>query len=1030
MVRDGFWVYRNRTNKASDWVQTQELTGKYANSLVVPEKARRWKNCLMHLLGGFVDGDGHVRSNHNELKISSICESFLREIQIGLLNCGIVTSLTNRGASEGLINGRMVKSRADCWELGAYGVHARTLYERLPLRHKMKSERAAAARDVNSSKWDIIPYLSRHVLCEFAKKHLGGGWYLVGDKKIRVGLKYADGTKFRYGRDRLEFRISKQNLFTAGIYRKMVALNSDFLPCVQTILSRNETFLRVRKVAEAGEAATYDIQVEGAHEFVANGALVHNCSGNYHPHGEQVVYPTLYRLVQAWALRYPLLIGQGNFGNRDGDPPAAARYTESKLSHIGSLLLEDLNKDVVPYQPNYNDDPKCDEPTILPAKIPNLLLNGCTGIAVGWATNMPPHNLREVVAVIKAYIENPAIDEHDVIDLMPGPDFPTGGRLLGQQGVLDYYRGGSGSLVVEGVYESRSRKKSGHEIIITELPYIASAGTFIKEVVDLVKNDDLTGVTDMKDLSSKKDGLQIWLEVGKFGNPELIINTLLRRTCLRKTFSVNQTVLIDGKVVEHVPVIELVRTFVEHREKVLDNKFIAECKKKKLRSEVVEGYLLVADDLDKAIRLIRNADSRADAKQALLDEKIVKTDVQADAVLAMTLGSLTKLETEGLHDELGSLRKRVIWLNEVIGNPDRIRELIIEEQEELAAKYGDDRRTQIEECGNNITDEDLIKDEKVVVLLSGEGYLRRIPVAEYKIQHRGGKGVRGEKDSDDGAVQIFEASTKEHLLFFTNTGQMYPRKVYVIPQSGKSNRGIHVSNLLSLSEGETVTNMIALGSLQEGGCLVMVTRKGYIKRVKIEQFDTARKNAGITATKLEEGDEVSHVIPSTGNQDIFLITKQGKCVRYSEGIVPIVGRVTRGSRSMLLAEGDGIAQVFLLDPDEEPDIFVITSIGKGKRSGSSEYRRLGGRHVKGYSVMKPKALKEANTEIVGACTIQAGDSLLALTKSGQAIRFDSNDIRSTGRATAGVKVVSLRKGDVVTKLAKIMKEEVTEDESD
>ena len=750
----------------------------------------------------------------------------------------------------------------------------------------------------------------------------------------------------------------------------------------------------------------------------------HVC-GTYHPHGDQVVYPTLCRMAQEWALRYPLLIGQGNFGNRDGDPPAAARYTEAKLSHIGNLLLDDMNKDVVPYQPNYNDEKE--EPTILPAKVPNLLLNGCSGIAVGWATNMPPHNYREVVKVIKAFIENPGINAHDVIDLMPGPDFATGGRLLGQQGVINYYETGSGSLCVEGVYEVRKRKKSGHEIIITELPYIASAGTFIKEVVELVKNDVLTGVTDLKDLSTRKVGLQLWLEVGKFGNPELIINTLLRRTCLRKIFSVNQTVLIEGKVVENVPVLELIRTFVEHREKVLTNKFIAENRKNEHRTEVLEGYLLVADDLDKAIRLIRNADSRAEAKEALLREKIVKSEVQAEAVLAMTLGSLTKLESQGIHNELGSLRKRALWLGEIIGNQDRIRQFIIDEQEELAAKYGDDRRTQIEECVTDITDEDLIKDEKVMVLLSGEGYLRRIPVDEYKIQHRGGKGVRGEKDDEDGAIQIFEASTKEHLLFFTNAGRMYPRKVYVIPQAGKSNRGTHVSNMLNLNADETVTNMIALSSLQEGGALVMVTKKGYIKRVNIEEYDTSRKNAGITATKLEEDDEVAYVQPSSGKQDIFIITSHGKCVRYSEEIVPIVGRVTRGSRSMLLAAGDSIAQVFLLNPDEEPDIFIITSAGKGKRSDSSEYRRLGSRGVKGYSVMKLEALKKTNSEVVGACTVQTGDSLLALTKNGQTIRFESDDVRSTGRATAGVKVVGLRDGDAVTKLAKILKEEEDED---
>jgi DNA gyrase subunit A len=740
-------------------------------------------------------------------------------------------------------------------------------------------------------------------------------------------------------------------------------------------------------------------------------------SGNYHPHGEGVVYPTLVRMAQSWVLRHPLATPQGNFGNIDGDPPAAMRYTEAKLSPFATLLLDDLSVDVVDYQPNYNEE--LQEPIILPAKIPNLLVNGVSGIAVGYATNMPPHNLGEVLDAVEAYIANPDITIDEIMGIMPGPDFPNGGKILGRAGIRDYYRDGRGSVKLEGSWEVID-KKGKQQIIIRELPYMAGPTEFLNQLVALVEAGDLNGISDARDLTSKKNGLCVQIDVAKGASAELIIATLQKRTCLRKTFSVNQTVMVDGELRESMPVLDLIKVFVEFRELCLTRKLEAERKRNLDRTEIVEGYIQAARQLDKAIKIIRESEDPEEAKRGLLGANIVKTERQADAVLAMTLRSLTKLEAKNLKEELQSLKDRKDWLDGVIGNTVETRKLISEELVDIKKKHTNERRSIIDIDPTDISEEDLIEDERVMISLSGEGYVRRIPSDEYRIQKRGGTGSRSSnKKTDDGAVEIFEGSTKDIMFFFTNRGRVFQRKAYEIPQSAKTSRGMHVSNLLDLAAEETVTNMISISEIGEDGYLVMVTRNGFIKRSRIQDYDSNRRNSGINGIKLDDGDEVAFVLPTTGDYDIFLVTEQGNAIRYSEEIIPVQGRVTRGSRALKLNPGDRVAQIFTLDPNSNPDIFVITSAGYGKKSPATEYRRLSSRNVKGYAVIKKDALQKRGGTVVGACALTGGESLLALTKMGQAVRFDQKDIRNTGRATGGVRVIRLSDGDSVLKLAKL-----------
>lgn len=768
--------------------------------------------------------------------------------------------------------------------------------------------------------------------------------------------------------------------------------------------------------------AMHDLGLTATSSTEKSAKICGDCSGNYHPHGEAVVYPTMYRLVQSWIMRCPLLIGQGNFGNPDGDPPAAMRYTEAKLSKFGESMLADLSEDIVPYQPNYNE--KRLEPTILPAMFPNLLVNGCEGIAVGWATKIVPHNLKEVVAVIKEYIKNPDVKVEKIIKLMPGPDFPTGGKILGQDGVLDYYRTGRGSLKLEGKYEI-VKDKNNVSIVVTELPYQSSPDQLCAEIQKLAEGDKdnkpkIVGISDLKNLSSKKTGIRVVIEVAKNSNANLIVNNLLKLTCLRKSISVNQTVLIDGKVVPEASILQLIKAFVEHRKVILTNKYNTELKKSKARVHILDGLIGIVDKIDLVIKIIRSSDSPEDAETTLIQKKLVETLIQAKAVLSITLRQLTKLESNKLIDERNQLEDRIKWLNKILGDKDEILNLIVEEQEGLAKKFGDDRKSEIVGAAVDIADEDLIKNEQLVVSLTGDGYLRSVNVDSYRVQNRGGSGSSAVSKSDtpENIFEMFECNSKSIVLFFTNEGLVYQKKAYEIPQISKTGKGLHVSNLLSLRDEEHVTNMVALKGLDQKGFLTIVTKNGLIKKSDIAEYDTNRKNSGIAAIVLGMGDQVAFACVTDGKRDIFIVTKDGQCVRYNEKIVPVQARTTRGSRALKLDVEDEVAQVFTLDHKEQPDILVVTSGGFGKKTSSEEYKSLSNRQVKGYSVIKKQTLKK-NGDLVGACAVNKGDSLLVMTSVGKCIRLDSEDIKGTGRTTTGVKIIKLDSNETVVKIAKV-----------
>jgi DNA gyrase subunit A len=748
--------------------------------------------------------------------------------------------------------------------------------------------------------------------------------------------------------------------------------------------------------------------------------IVGHVMGNYHPHGDAAIYDTLVNMTQDWKARHPLTIGQGNWGSIHGHNAAAQRYTECKMSRFGEALLDDVNPDVVPYEANYNDEMRM--PTVLPGRLPNLLVNGTAGIAVGVATKIPPHNLIEVSNLIGAFIDKGGLLTTDeVMEIMPGPDFPTGGIIRGQKGIRDYYETGRGSVVLDGIYEIAIDDKGRQQIVITDLPYGASPSELAQKIEELVRDKRIDGIDDLKDLSHGKNGkthIKIIVYVAKNGNANLIVNQLLKSTNLRMAFNVNNTVTVEKKIYENAPVIKLVEIFVNHRKQVLTNRYNAELEDNEARMHILEGLISVSSRIDEAIALIRASNNPAEASQSLISNGLVTSDEQAKAVLAITLSRLTKLEADRLLQEKDELSKRNDWLRGVLESEKKVLRIIAKETADLAKSLGNERITTMGSSPDEITTEDLIPEEQCVISMTKDGYIKRLPLNAYRVQARGGRGVTNMSKSNEEASDLFVASTHELILFFTNTGLVFKKKGYEIPEFTRTHKGIHLANLLDLNQEERITGFIRLKSLDTDGFIVMITRKGKIKRSYIRDYDTALKTKGLKAILLSENDEVAYVDHTDGTKDVFLVTTLGKAVRYSEDNVTITGRATQGVKAMNLVDSDSIAQLLVLSPDENPDILVATSQGYAKRTNASQYKSTSGRNVRGVNTIDQVKF-DRNGMIVSASTVSDGDTLIVLTKKGQIIQIPIDDIRATGRNTMGVRIVKLDNTDALTAIAKV-----------
>ncbi len=735
-------------------------------------------------------------------------------------------------------------------------------------------------------------------------------------------------------------------------------------------------------------------------------------SGNYHPHGEQVIYPTLVRLAQPFNLRYPLIDGQGNFGSIDGDPPAAMRYTEARMARPAVHLLEDLEKETVDFLPNYDESKE--EPAVLPGKFPNLVVNGCTGIAVGMATSIPPHNIREVSDALTALVDNPDMPDVAMLDYVTGPDFPTGGIIHGADGFRKAYLTGHGKVVVRARTMLEEFKKGRERIIITEIPYQVNKTSLIEKIAALVRDGDVEGISDIRDESDRK-GMRIVIELKRDAPTQVILNQLFRRSQMQDTFGVSLIALVDKRP-KVLTLKELLTEFLRHRREVVRRRTEFDLKKAEARAHILEGLRIALDHIDEIIKLIRASSDPESARNSLM-ERFGLTEKQAQAILDMRLQRLTGLERKKVEEEYLGLIKTIENLKGILASDARIREILKDEIREMRDLYGDDRRTDIIDAVVAFDYEDLIADEDMVVTISHAGYIKRLPVGTYRSQNRGGRGITGAMAKDDDFIeQLFIASTHSYLLFFTDQGRCYWLKAHQIPQAGRTARGKAVINLVQLREEEKVTAVVPVRDFSEDRFLVLATRRGYIKKTPLSAFGRPRRS-GIYAIGMEEGDSLIEAKVTDGSREIVIAKLLGKAIRFHEEDVRPMGRTARGVKGITVEPGDEVIGMIALD--RNGSIIVVTENGFGKRTTVDEYRitRRGG---KGIITVKASA---RNGRLVALKEVVDSDELMIITRKGIIIRMEVGGVSMMGRNTQGVKMINLDKGDSVVAVTRVITDE-------
>ena len=738
--------------------------------------------------------------------------------------------------------------------------------------------------------------------------------------------------------------------------------------------------------------------------FSKSAGVVGEVLKHYHPHGDSAVYDSMVRMAQDFSLRYPLIDGQGNFGSIDGDPPAAYRYTEARLDPLAEEMLRDIDRQTVDFQPNFDD--QMEEPTVLPARFPNLLANGSSGIAVGMATNIPPHNLNELSEALIHEARNPDCSFRDLMEKMPGPDFPTGGQICGSSGIRSYYATGRGHLTLRAKAEFEETKRGATRIVISEIPYQVNKSMLIERIADMVREGRVVGITDLRDESSR-EGMRIVIELRRGAAEEVILNQLYKMTPLQTTFGVNLLALVNGRP-QTLSVKQCLRSFLDFRKQVVTRRAIYELAQAEARAHILEGFAVALDHLDEIIALIRASESTAEARDALM-QRFDFSERQAQAILDMRLRALTALERRKVQQELDELRAKIADLKDLVASDQRILDVVIEEAEEVAQRFGDDRRSQITEAVEGISSEDLIIEEEMVVTLSRLGYIKRNRVTLYRAQQRGGKGARGmETRQEDFVRQLCVASTHAYLLFFTNLGRVYWLKVHELPQLSRAARGKAVVNVLDLSPGERIRTMLPVRSFEhmENQSLLLVTRQGLAKKTLLSAYANPRR-AGIIAIKLNQGDELIGVERCSGDDEVIIATQGGKSIRFAEGQVRPMGRSAAGVHGIRLAQGDGVVGMTIVHPGST--IFTITANGYGKRTPLEAYRRQqrGGR---GIITIRTTA---RNGPVVGMEQVIDSDELMLITNGGKVLRCAASGISVMGRATQGVRVMDLAEDEKI-----------------
>ena len=758
--------------------------------------------------------------------------------------------------------------------------------------------------------------------------------------------------------------------------------------------------------------AMHDMGLQPERPYVKSANIVGRVMGEFHPHGDSAIYDTLVRLAQDFASRYPLVDGQGNFGSSEFSA-AAMRYTEARLSRLATEMLRDIDEDTVDDTPTYDD--RRTEPVVLPSRVPNLLINGSSGIAVGMATNIPPHNLGEIIDAVVATIDDPAIEVEALMRHVRAPDFPTGGIIVGRAGVVEAYRTGRGRVVVRGRAHNEPLKQGRNAIVFTELPYQVNKAELIRKMADLANDKVIPEIADLRD-ESGRDGVRVVIELRRDAVPLVVLNKLYKHTAVQSTFGVNAIALVDG-VPRTLGLKDMLRHYLAHQKEVVTRRSRYRLARAEARAHILEGLLRALEQLDEVIALIRGAADPETARVGLMT-RFDLTELQARAILDLRLQRLTQLEAGKIQSEYAELQERIGELRAILGDEARVYALIREELLEIRGRFADERRTEVVPGEGDIDLEDLIAEEEMVISISNGGYVKRLPVSTYRSQGRGGKGLRGVRLKDEDYIEhLFIASTHHYLLFFTNTGKVYRQKVHELPQGSRDSRGRHIANVLALREGEEVRAVFATRDYSEGKYLTLATRDGMVKKTEMRSYDTILRETGLIAVQLLGDDELVGVQLTDGDEDLLVVSARGQAARFHENKVRPMGRDTRGVRAMNLNAGDRVLALCVARDDE--DLLVVTGNGYGKRTPMSDYPSKG-RPTKGVRTIK---VSDRKGELITARPVREGQQLLLISQLGQVIRIEVDSIRRTGRSTEGVRVMNIAEEDLVCGVASVVEPE-------
>nr|MBC7612779.1 DNA gyrase subunit A [Pseudopedobacter sp.] len=769
-----------------------------------------------------------------------------------------------------------------------------------------------------------------------------------------------------------------------------------------------------------------DLGLASNKPYKKSARIVGEVLGKYHPHGDSSVYDTMVRMAQPWSLRYPLVDGQGNFGSIDGDSPAAMRYTEARFKKMAEEMLADINKDTIDYRLNFDDS--LQEPTVLPSKFPNLLVNGGSGIAVGMATNMAPHNLTECIDGIMAYIDNNDIEIPELMQYVKAPDFPTGGIIYGYEGVKDAFETGRGRIMMRGVAEIETLPNDRERIIVSEIPYQVNKAMMIERTADLVNDKKIEGISEIRD-ESDRDGMRVVYEIKRDANAAIVLNNLYKHTALQTSFSVNNIALVKGRPMM-LNLKDLIRHFVEHRHEVVVRRTKFELAEAEKRAHILEGLLIALDHIDEVIKLIRASQTPDEAREGLI-ASFGLSDIQARAILDMTLRRLTGLERDKIKDEYAELMKTIEYLNSILNDEGLRMQIIKDELLEMKEKYGDERRTQIVHSAAEMMTEDFIEDEDVVITISREGYIKRTPLTEYRTQGRGGKGSIGSNSRDEDFIEhIFIASNHNYLLFFTDKGKCYWLRVFEIPEGSRTSKGRALQNIINIEKEEKIRAYIKVVNLKdkeylENNCIIMCTKKGTIKKTTLEAYSRPRAN-GINAININEGDELLEANLTSGTSEIVMALRSGRAIRFNESKVRPMGRTATGVRGITLSGPNDEVIGMISVESNESTILVVSEKGYGKRTDVDDYRvtNRGGKGVKTINVT------EKTGHLVSIKDVTDKDDLMIINRSGIVIRIAMSNLRVMGRATQGVRLITLKGNDEIASVAKVEHDEEEELDTD